>query len=106
LAQGLLTNKYLKGIPEGSRATKGVFLKQEQITEEVLTKVRALNEIAIKRNQSLAQMALAWLLKDERVTSVLIGASSSAQLLDSVDCLKNLQFSNEELAAIETILNA
>lgn len=106
LAQGLLTNKYLKGIPEGSRATKGVFLKQEQITEEVLTKVRALNDMATTRNQSLAQMALAWLLKDERVTSVLIGASSSAQLLDSVDCLKNLQFSNEELAAIETILNA
>lgn len=106
LAQGLLTNKYLKGIPEGSRATRGVFLKQEQITEEVLSKVRALNDIAATRNQSLAQMALAWLLKDERVTSVLIGASSSAQLLDSVDCLKNLQFSNEELAAIETILNA
>jgi L-glyceraldehyde 3-phosphate reductase len=104
LAQGLLTNKYLKGIPEGSRATKGVFLKQEQITEEVLTKVRALNDIATARNQSLAQMALAWLLKDERVTSVLIGASSPAQLLDSVDCLKNLQFSNEELASIETIL--
>jgi L-glyceraldehyde 3-phosphate reductase len=106
LAQGLLTNKYLKGIPEGSRATKGVFLKQEQITEEVLSKVRALNDIATTRNQSLAQMALAWLLKDERVTSVLIGASSPAQLLDSVDCLKNLQFSNEELAKIETILNA
>ncbi|NCU02801.1 MAG: L-glyceraldehyde 3-phosphate reductase [Chitinophagaceae bacterium] len=106
LAQGLLTNKYLKGIPEGSRATRGVFLKQEQITEEVLAKVRALNDIATTRNQSLAQMALAWLLKDERVTSVLIGASSSAQLLDSVDCLKNLQFSNEELAAIETILHA
>jgi L-glyceraldehyde 3-phosphate reductase len=104
LAQGLLTNKYLKGIPEGSRATKGVFLKQEQITEEVLSKVRALNDIATTRNQSLAQMALAWLLKDERVTSVLIGASSPAQLLDSVDCLKNLQFSNEELASIETIL--
>ncbi len=106
LAQGLLTNKYLKGIPEGSRATKGVFLKQEQITEEVLTKVRALNEIAIKRNQSLAQMALAWLLKDERVTSVLIGASSSAQLLDSVDCLNNLQFSADELKQIETVLNS
>jgi L-glyceraldehyde 3-phosphate reductase len=106
LAQGLLTNKYLKGIPEGSRATKGVFLKQEQITEDVLKKVKALNDIATERNQSLAQMALAWLLKDERVTSVLIGASGSAQLLDSVDCLKNLQFSNEELAAIETILNA
>ena len=104
LAQGLLTNKYLKGIPEGSRATKGVFLKQEQITEEVLMKVRALNELATTRNQSLAQMALAWLLKDERVTSVLIGASSSAQLLDSVSCLNNLQFSAEELKQIETIL--
>lgn len=104
LAQGLLTNKYLKGIPEGSRATKGVFLKQEQITEEVLTKVKALNDMATTRSQSLAQMALAWLLKDERVTSVLIGASSPAQLLDSVDCLKNLQFTHEELAAIETIL--
>ena len=104
LAQGLLTNKYLKGIPEGSRATKGVFLKQEQITEEVLTKVRALNAIATERNQSLAQMALAWLLKDERVTSVLIGASSSAQLLDSVACLNNLQFSANELKQIETVL--
>ncbi|MEJ8819389.1 L-glyceraldehyde 3-phosphate reductase [Lacibacter sp. H407] len=105
LAQGLLTNKYLKGIPEGSRATKGVFLKQEQITEEVLTKVRALNDIATTRNQSLAQMALAWLLRDERVTSVLIGASSSAQLLDSVACLKNLAFTTDELTTIETILN-
>lgn len=106
LAQGLLTNKYLKGIPEGSRATKGVFLKQEQITEEVLAKVRALNDIATTRNQSLAQMALAWLLKDERVTSVLIGASSSAQLLDSVACLNNLQFSADELKQIETVLNS
>jgi len=105
LAQGLLTSKYLKGIPEGSRATKGVFLKQEQITEEILTKVRALNAIATERGQSLAQMALAWLLKDERVTSVLIGASSSAQLLDSVDCLKNLPFNEHELARIETILS-
>ncbi len=105
LAQGLLTNKYLNGIPEGSRATKGVFLKQEQITPEVLAKVKALNDIATARNQSLAQMALAWLLKDERVTSVLIGASSSTQLLDSVACLKNLAFTNEELTKIETILN-
>ena len=106
LAQGLLTNKYLKGIPEGSRATRGVFLKQEQITEAVLSKVRALNDIATTRNQSLAQMALAWLLKDERVTSVLIGASSATQLLDSVACLQNLHFSNEELAAIEMILGS
>jgi L-glyceraldehyde 3-phosphate reductase len=105
LAQGLLTNKYLKGIPKGSRATRGVFLKQEQITPEVLAKVKALNAIATERNQSLAQMALAWLLKDERVTSVLIGASSSAQLLDSVACLGNLAFAEDELKQIETILN-
>lgn len=104
LAQGLLTNKYLNGIPEGSRATKGVFLKQEQITEEVVSKIKALNKIAEERRQSLAQMALAWLLKDERVTSVLIGASSSAQLLDSVACLNNLVFSAEELKHIEEIL--
>ena len=105
LAQGLLTNKYFKGIPEGSRATRAVFLIQEHITEELLAKVRALNAIATERNQSLAQMALAWLLKDERVTSVLIGASSSAQLLDSVDCLKNLAFTEDELLKIENILN-
>jgi L-glyceraldehyde 3-phosphate reductase len=104
LAQGLLTNRYINGIPEGSRVTKGVFLKQEQITEEVLNKIKALNNIAAERNQSLAQMALAWLLKDERVTSVLIGASSAAQLLDSVACLNDGQFSAEELGAIEAIL--
>lgn len=105
LAQGLLTNKYLHGIPEGSRATKGVFLRKEQITEEVLIKVEALNAIAADRNQSLAQMALAWLLKDERVTSVLIGASSPAQLIDSVACLGNLVFTGDELTEIENILN-
>jgi L-glyceraldehyde 3-phosphate reductase len=104
LAQGLLTNRYINGIPEGSRATKGVFLKQEQITEEVLNKIKALNNIAAERNQSLAQMALAWLLKDERVSSVLIGASSSSQLLDSVACLNNGQFSSEELNRIESVL--
>lgn len=105
LAQGLLTNKYINGIPEGSRATKGVFLKPEQITQAVLNKIKALNAIAVQRNQSLAQMALAWLLKDTRVTSVLVGASSSAQLLDSIACLKNIDFSKEELDAIEAILN-
>jgi len=104
LAQGLLTNKYINGIPEGSRATKGVFLKAEQITEAVLNKIKALNGLAQKRNQTLAQMALAWLLKDKRVTSVLVGASSSAQLLDSIACLNNIEFSKEELDAIETIL--
>ena len=104
LAQGLLTNKYINGIPEGSRATKGVFLKAEQITEEVLNKIKALNAIAVLRNQTLAQMALAWLLKDDRVTSVLVGASSSAQLLDSIACLQNINFSQEELDKIEGIL--
>jgi L-glyceraldehyde 3-phosphate reductase len=104
LAQGLLTNKYLNGVPNGSRATKGFFLKQEQITDALLIKIKALNEIAINRNQSLAQMALAWLLKDQRVTSVLIGASSPKQLLDSVACLKNLNFTKEELNNIENIL--
>ena len=104
LAQGLLTNKYLHGIPDGSRATKGVFLKPEQITDDMLTTIKSLNNLALKRNQSLAQMALAWLLKDERVTSVLIGASKPEQLLDSIKCLDNLQFSTEELTEIEAIL--
>lgn len=104
LAQGLLTNRYINGIPEGSRATKEIFLKREQITEAVLNKIKALNNIAAKRNQSLAQMALAWLLKDNRVTSVLIGASSSGQLLDSIQCLKNISFSKEELIVIDEIL--
>lgn len=105
LAQGLLTNKYINGIPEGSRATKGVFLKAEQITKDVLDKIKALNVIALERNQTLAQMALAWLLKDKRVTSVLVGASSSSQLLDSIACLNNIQFEKAELDRIETILN-
>ncbi len=104
LAQGLLTNKYLHGIPEGSRATKGVFLKPEQITENKLNIIKQLNELAISRNQTLAQMALAWLLKDKRVTSVLIGASKPEQLLDSMQCLDNLDFSIEELNKIEAIL--
>ena len=104
LAQGLLTNKYINGIPEGSRATKGVFLKAEQITGEVLHKIKALNKLAVNRNQTLAQMALAWLLKDDRVTSVLIGASRPEQLLDSTACLQNIKFSQDELEKIESIL--
>ncbi|MEO7313421.1 MAG: L-glyceraldehyde 3-phosphate reductase [Chitinophagaceae bacterium] len=104
LAQGLLTNKYLNGIPEGSRATKNVFLKPEQITEATVAKIKALNTVAVKRGQSLAQMALAWLQKDHRVTSVLIGASRPEQLADSLKCLDNLLFSQEELALIENIL--
>jgi L-glyceraldehyde 3-phosphate reductase len=105
LAQGLLTNQYLNGVPEGSRASKAHgFLKTSHITEAVLAKIKALNEIAQQRQQSLAQMALAWLLKDPRVTSVLIGASSAKQLSDSLACLHHLTFSPEELSAIEVIL--
>ena len=105
LAQGLLTNKYLKGIPEGSRASLAHgFLKESQLTPEVIQKIGKLNAIALGRDQSLAQMALAWLLKDQRVTSVLIGASRVSQLLDSLECLKNKDFSKEELDKIEDIL--
>jgi len=105
LAQGLLTNKYLHGIPEGSRAASATgFLQKDQVTEERVSQVRQLNEIAIKRGQTLAQMALAWLLKDNRVTSVLIGASRPEQLADSLKCLDNIVFSPDELAQIETIL--
>ena len=105
LAQGLLTDKYLRGIPDDSRVAKGVgFLTANNLTPERLAQVRQLNELAKTRNQSLAQMALAWLLKDERVTSVLIGASKPEQLDDSLRCLENLAFSPEELAGIEDIL--
>lgn len=105
LAQGMLTDKYLKGIPENSRAAKSHgFLKTSDITEERLTQIHSLNEIAKQRNQSLAQMALAWLLKDKRVTSVLIGASSVAQLDDNLACLDNPEFSKKELNKIEEIL--
>jgi L-glyceraldehyde 3-phosphate reductase len=104
LAQGMLTNKYLKGIPEGSRASKGQFLKPEMLTEEKLSKISNLNQIAESRGQSLAQMALAWVLRDKRVTSVLIGASSTEQLDDNLKTLKNLDFSKEELKKIDAIL--
>ncbi len=105
LAQGLLTNKYLKGIPADSRAGKehGA-LQSAAITPELLTQLQALQNIAERRNQSLAQMAIAWLLKDQRVTSVLIGASSVAQLDDNLHALQNKSFSVEEFDAIETIL--
>ncbi|MCB0460144.1 MAG: L-glyceraldehyde 3-phosphate reductase [Flavobacteriaceae bacterium] len=105
LAQGLLTNKYLKEIPEGSRAAKpSGFLKKEQITNDILSKIGQLNDIALKRGQSLAQMAIAWLLKDERVTSVLVGVSSKKQLLDNLGSLHNLVFSKEELNEIHDII--
>ncbi|HEX7585036.1 MAG TPA: L-glyceraldehyde 3-phosphate reductase [Prolixibacteraceae bacterium] len=105
LAQGLLTDKYLNGIPEGSRAAKSWgFLQPEQV-EPAIEKVKKLNEMALNRGQTLAQMALVWLLKDPRVTSVLIGASSVAQLDDNVAALKNMNFTKTELAQIELILS-
>lgn len=104
LAQGMLTDRYLNGIPEGSRASRGIFLKKEQITEEKLRQVRALNEIARERGQSLAQMALAWLLKDSRVTSVLVGASSVEQLLGNLKALENTGFPSSQIARINDIL--
>jgi L-glyceraldehyde 3-phosphate reductase len=105
LAQGLLTNRYLAGIPADSRAGKPHgFLKSNQITPEVLARIRSLNEAAEKRGQSLARMAITWLLKDTRVTSVLIGASSVAQLEDNLLALKNTGFTEDELENIEKIL--
>ena len=105
LEQGLLTDKYLKGIPAGSRASKPHgFLKIEDVTKERISKAKRLNEIASKRNQSLAQMAIAWLLKDERITSVLVGVSTVEQLDDNLRTLGNLNFSDEELKNIESIL--
>ncbi|EAP98605.1 oxidoreductase [Janibacter sp. HTCC2649] len=101
LAQGMLTSKYLKGIPEGSRASQGKSLSPELLTEDSLKHVRALNAMAKKRGQTLAQMALAWLLKDSRVTSVLVGASSVEQLDDNLLAVKNITFSDAELKAID-----
>jgi L-glyceraldehyde 3-phosphate reductase len=106
LAQGLLTDKYLKGIPSDSRAAKPHgFLKIEDVTGQGISKARRLNDIAAGRNQSLAQMAVAWLLKDPRITSVLIGVSRVEQLDDNLKSLKNLNFSEEEQKRIELILN-
>jgi len=106
LEQGLLTEKYLKGIPVDSRAYKPHgFLKIEDVTAERISKAKRLNEIAAERNQSLSQMAIAWLLKDTRVTSVLIGVSSVDQLDDNLKALNNLNFSGEELKKIDYILN-
>lgn len=104
LAQGLLTNRYLNGIPDDSRIARGGFLKKEALTPEVLSKIQALNERAAMRGQSLAEMALAWLLKNETVTSVIVGASSVEQLGDSLKTLNHLSFGEEELHAIEKIL--
>jgi L-glyceraldehyde 3-phosphate reductase len=101
LAQGMLTSKYLDGIPEGSRASQGKSLSPDLLTEESLKHVRALDAMAKKRGQSLAQMALAWILRDDRVTSVLVGASSVEQLDDNLLAVKNLSFSDAELKAID-----
>lgn len=106
LAQGLLTDRYLNGIPENSRVkTDGRFLKEEAITDETLGKVRALNEVAKERGQSLAQMALAWIMRDGDITSVLIGASRASQITDNVGMLENTRFESKELEQIENILN-
>lgn len=106
LAQGLLSDRYLKGIPQDSRVAKGVgFLTESHLSSEKLEKIKRLNELAIERGTTLAQMALAWVLKDPRVTSVLIGASRPEQISDAVECLKKLYFNPEELSAIENILN-
>ena len=104
LAQGLLTNRYLNGVPEGSRMSKNHFLKQEHLSADKLEAIKNLNAIAQSRGQSLAQMAIAWLLKDPRVTSVLIGASSVKQLNDNLGTLANLEFSRDELEKIASIL--
>jgi L-glyceraldehyde 3-phosphate reductase len=104
LAQGVLTDKYLHGIPAGSRAARGDSLSEDEITDDVLATVRALGEIATGRGQTLAQMALAWVLRDPRVTSSLVGASSVAQLEDNVAALQRLEFDDEELARIDRLV--
>jgi len=104
LAQGMLTDRYLQGIPEGSRTSKAVFLKKSDITEGRMKQIRALNALAAERGQSLAQMALAWVLRDGRMTSALIGASRVEQIEQNVGALANLSFTAEELARIDGIL--
>lgn len=105
LAQGLLTDKYLHGIPQDSRAASGsISLHESDITSDKIEKIKALNEIALQRNQKLAQMAVSWLLQKPQVTSVLIGASKVSQIQDAVNAVKNQQFSREELQQIDNIL--
>jgi L-glyceraldehyde 3-phosphate reductase len=101
LAQGMLTNRYLSGVPADSRASAGKSFRQEFLREETLKRVRDLAEIARSRGQSLAQMAIAWVLRDQRVTSALIGASRAEQIADGVGALQNLTFAREELEAID-----
>jgi L-glyceraldehyde 3-phosphate reductase len=104
LAQGLLSDKYLKGIPEQSRASRNPSLPPEQITPEIVSKIEKLNDFAAKRGQKLAEMAISWLLKDTRVTSVLIGASKVSHIQDAYNAHQRVDFSATELADIETIL--
>lgn len=105
LAQGLLTDKYLNGIPENSRAARPTgFLQSSQVTPEKVEIIRQLNEVAHRRGQTLAEMALAWTLKDKRITSVIVGASSVKQLDDNLHALDNLEFTFDELAEIDQIL--
>lgn len=105
LAQGLLTDRYLHGIPEDSRIrTDGRFLKETAIVEETLAKIRSLNELASKRGQTLAEMALAWIMRDGDITSTLIGASKPSQILDNIKMIENTEFSEEERKRIDTIL--
>jgi len=106
LAQGILTGRYLNGIPEDSRAGRGVspFLTRDRITEDQITMVRKLNDIAQARGQTLAQMALSWILKDGKITSVLIGASKASQLEENVRCIENTSFTDEELKAIDSAI--
>ena len=101
LAQGMLTDRYLDGIPEGSRASKPGSLSPDLLTDDALARIRALNEIAAGRGQSLAQLALAWTLRDPRVTSTLVGASSVEQLEANVAALDRLELSDDELAEID-----
>ena len=104
LAQGLLTNRYLDGIPGDSRVARGGYLKKEALTPDMMTKIERLNEVAMRRGQTLAEMSLAWLLKNELVTSVLVGASSVAQLADNLKAIDNTAFTTEELELIDSIV--
>ena len=107
MAQGLLTDRYLNGVPEGSRAARSsTFLQRSQVTPEKVEVARQLNEIARRRGQTLAEMALAWVLRDERMTSVIVGASSVNQLADNLQALNHLEFIAEEFNEIEQILSS
>jgi L-glyceraldehyde 3-phosphate reductase len=104
LAQGLLSDRYLQGVPAGSRASKNQFLRQSQLTPELLSVIRQLNQLALDRQTTLAQMALSWILRDERVTSVIIGASSTQQIADNLGALKTPPFTESELQAIQQLI--